>query len=647
MGKVHTVFHHGVNVTWGDYLVEQSVNRTNDSLRDLRRQVSEHRSDTIQAMDRQTRDIVGSNEALTAVAEAGFGSLSASMDDVQASLGNIEYSLESLHADFISGIGLLYEQGQLIVKGLESIAKILARMDQRLATPTRTLAIEQRTIGLDLLGKGLWDKALESFVRSSEIYDTDYFVEYQIGLLRLEGIAADFDLIDLPEAKRRLIGAARYAVAESTEDDNAKRYAKQAHYYCTIAGVLLANEALKRGNEGDVQLELREALDHAERTVSLDADFAPGHYQVAKLLAILGRTEEVLPHVKEAIDHDPQFAIASLVDPDLESHAEEIKRVISDLHEDARQRCQQTLDSTRELLKLAGEWKASISAKLTRCVQEVERLLANDRYLDSRLAIVRMQNLDRAEIQKAIDHAQDRDAAELNRLVQAGRTAKKSLALRGETETEIACSLDAALEVANKAKDGKPAAVHGALSVLRSSVEVAEARMKRLRDAESVASRLADEERQSRERRQKSLIQNTNQAANAAMILVPVLSAALAMSWLGSLGPGMASDWFLVVPPSSILVGGLTAITIRSIGEPRAWKRFPWILFHCTIGPLMFLLGSILILVFGIVILFIIGLILMLFGVNVDLLFERLFYAAYLGVMIYAWHRCYKLQQDD
>lgn len=146
--------------------------------------------------DRRHQEMIKNNQEMISSIHSGFGELANVFDFKMALLENV---IETKSAQ--------------IKQTLDNIAKTLS-------SPIITKANELRDMAIERMKKGLLDKSLESFLKSYEMNDTDFFVNFQIGKIYLYGNIEGNNLIDLDKAEQFLQQALRYINTEEKGNIN-------------------------------------------------------------------------------------------------------------------------------------------------------------------------------------------------------------------------------------------------------------------------------------------------------------------------------------------------------------------------------------------------------------------------------------------
>lgn len=167
--------------------------------------------------------------------------------------------IEYLGGLFDCRMTMAIEQMQTTNEHLKQVLENLDEIHQTLLTPTQTQALEFRDMGTARLARGLYDKAIESFLEAEKLNDTDFITQLQLGKLYLYGKDKYVDVIDLNKALAHLTAAVRYGTAEikylaSTKNTALLREVNfllsEACFHAAQTLFVLGNEAYqKEGNK--------------------------------------------------------------------------------------------------------------------------------------------------------------------------------------------------------------------------------------------------------------------------------------------------------------------------------------------------------------------------------------------------------------
>jgi tetratricopeptide (TPR) repeat protein len=225
------------------------------------------------------------------------------------------------------GFGLVVDRLDRQTKLVADIAEKLDEILKTLKSPLITQATELWQLGEDYFNRGLLDRALEKFLQSEQKNDVFFPLQLRIGTLYLEGRNDECNVINLPEAERHLLLAARYALAEGTATDNASEYAGKAYYRAAQAAYLIGADYQRSGNEEEKRKCLERALGHLRMAAKYWPEFRGILFLRAKCNALLGNNREALDVFRTLSDSDRSFHAAAMEDNDFSRIRHEVDGV--------------------------------------------------------------------------------------------------------------------------------------------------------------------------------------------------------------------------------------------------------------------------------------------------------------------------------
>jgi tetratricopeptide (TPR) repeat protein len=219
----------------------------------------------------------------------------------------LENGLEELRAEFHWGFTLMIDRMDHQIEILSEIAERLDAIHKTLQSPLMTQARELFKLGQERFRKGLWDKALEAFLRAEEKNEVDFLLQLQAGKLLLYGKDQDNDVVNLEEAERHLVLAARFAQAEKDSLSEWSKFCGQAHFHAAVAEYLIGEQKQKQGQQGERDQYLRKALEHLVRAVAIWPEFTESINLQAKCHSLLDERDAALSKLQILSDRDRRF----------------------------------------------------------------------------------------------------------------------------------------------------------------------------------------------------------------------------------------------------------------------------------------------------------------------------------------------------
>lgn len=252
-------------------------------------------------------------DLLYAVEEGAQNIVSATREQT-GQLESIGSTLEGLRSDLNMGFSLMIERLDEQIGLTEAVIEELRGIHKTLKSPLITQADELVGLGHDNLRRGLYGKALECFLRSEQLYDVNPVLHFYIGKLRLDGRDETDDLVNLPEAERHMLLAAKYAKAQGDEMKNWLIVWDEAYLRAAEANYLMSSEAARLGNSS-------EATTSMQRAAQLAKQGARGRdriYFAAKCECRLGNNSATLEILRKLADSFHWYWSKAAVNPDLE-----------------------------------------------------------------------------------------------------------------------------------------------------------------------------------------------------------------------------------------------------------------------------------------------------------------------------------------
>ena len=244
-------------------------------------------------------------------------------------LQNIEDALnegfEALRAEFEWGFTLVVDR---MDRQIEQLSEITAKLDdihKTLQSPLLTQARELFQLGEDRRKKGLLDKALQAYLQSEQKDDVYFPLQLQIGKVYLYGRDEDDNVIDLPQAEKHLLLAARYADAEKDVLAQWNEWSGQAYFHAGIAAYLIGEQEQAVGRQDSMRSCLERALGHLNKAAILWPRFTEIIYTQAKCHALLGQIQDAAQKMQILSDKDRRYFAKASRDGDFGSFRADIE----------------------------------------------------------------------------------------------------------------------------------------------------------------------------------------------------------------------------------------------------------------------------------------------------------------------------------
>ncbi len=349
-----SIWHPGSGISYEQYL------QANSFVKDITGQVKASGSSIESSVSEQTKELIASNQQLANIFGEGFDSLSNSLEwglnQINDALQDVSYEIESLHSDFNYNMALLIDEVRINNKLFTDMIGKLDAIHKTLESPTLTQAREYYHIGCERLSKGLLDKALEAFLEAQKKNDTDFFIQFHIGKLYLYGVDEDDNILNLIEAKKHLLLAARYAKAEISIDQNFAKFAAEALLHASIAVYAqLGEKAIIDDSEMTKSL-LQEAKKLTSDAIKLCKDIPESFYHLAKYTSLLNDPDYSISNLETAIISDRNYAVKVDIDHAFDPIRPYVHKLLSKLKENKKNECQVKLNQVIKFWQETTDW---------------------------------------------------------------------------------------------------------------------------------------------------------------------------------------------------------------------------------------------------------------------------------------------------
>lgn len=368
-----SIWHPDSGMTFAQFL------QTNSFVEDISGNVRASGHGIEDAISDQTRSLVASNQELQSTLSDSFSSIentiSWGFDRVVGSLEDVQFSVDSLHADFNYSMGLLLEKIHTQNQMFSSLLGKLDAIHKTLESPTLTQAREYYIIGCERLSRGLLDKALEAFFKAEKENDTDFFTHFHIGNLYLYGIDEDCNLIDLEKAKEHFLLASRYAKAEVRIDPSFAKLAAEALLHASISVYAQLGEAKNQADEESRMKLLDEAAQLVEQATQLYPQLLEAQYHSAKYASLMGDETECISRLERAIVGDRKYAIKVDVDSAFAPVHSEVFSLLTELRQKKMDESSSKILRAEKVVARLDTWHVVESETLSRDYSDCKRML--------------------------------------------------------------------------------------------------------------------------------------------------------------------------------------------------------------------------------------------------------------------------------
>jgi hypothetical protein len=265
---------------------------------------------------------------------------------------------------------------------------------------------------------------LKKFLRAEREDEANFPLQIMIGKLFLYGVNGTNNVIDLPNAEKHMLLAARY----TGPAENQRKRRGESFFHAALAAYLIGEEESQAGRT-DAMLEcLKRALTHLQLAMNAFPEFSEIHYLAAKCLVGVGREKEALTGLAILAERDPIGYSAKVAqDKDFDIIRNEVNEVFR--REMARR-------EVKRIAKLRAEREAELQAE--REAERIAKKEAERRIKEEKERIAKLRAEERAQrtvagiawcVEKTTDYLAH---------IQAERQAKKEA---NERRVKIACAI--------------------------------------------------------------------------------------------------------------------------------------------------------------------------------------------------------------
>lgn len=277
--------------------------------------------------DKYLLDINEAVESANAVAQEQTQELRLQTKQLRQIQDTLQTEFGEMRAEFHWGFTLLVDRMDRQIELVSQIAAKLDEIHKTLQSPLMTQARELFQVGQQRLSKGLLDKALEAFLQSEQKNEVDFLLQLQTGKLLLYGRDDDDNVIDLPQAERHLLLAARFADAEKSTIPNWNEFCGQAYFHAAVAAYLIGEQEHTAGRVDAMQACLTRALGHLAKAAGVWPDFLETVYTRAKCHALFGHRQELRQELEILSDRDRRYLAKATEDEDFDAFRNDVGEV--------------------------------------------------------------------------------------------------------------------------------------------------------------------------------------------------------------------------------------------------------------------------------------------------------------------------------
>jgi tetratricopeptide (TPR) repeat protein len=278
-------------------------------------------------------------------------------------MSNIRIGIERMREEMHWGFMLVADRMDRQIEQFSKALQKLEAIHKTLQSPLMTQAKELFEVGEQRLNQGLLDKALEAYLQSEQKNEVNFLLQRRIGMLFLEGVSRECDVIDFAQAEKHLLLAARYAhAAEKTEPDW-PWFCAEAYYRAGNAAYLAGEQKFKAGDLDGMRACLERSLQHLGKAVAVRPELTPCLYSQAKCYALLGQDDAALERFNVLVDRNRNHSEV-LKDKDFDRMRSSIEQVFRSALEDPGPLARSTeknLDKANEAMTWAHRVQSNVT----------------------------------------------------------------------------------------------------------------------------------------------------------------------------------------------------------------------------------------------------------------------------------------------
>ncbi|GEM_PF-3333719 len=364
--------------------------QANSFVKDITGQIQSSGRSLESTVSERTRQIVASNEELADTFGEGFDEIDSTLNwgfnRIEQAIGGTKASIDALRADFNYSMGLLLLKVNTTNKLLSTLIDKLDAIHKTLESPTLTQAREFFNLGCQRLSKGLLDKALEAFMEAEKKNDTDFFIQFYIGMLYLYGIDDDDNVRDLQKAKNHLLLAARYGKAEINTDPSFSKLTAEAFLLASFAIYFRLDKDLMQSDASKSRAILEEARHLASDSIKFYPEYSEATYHIAKYSALLNEPSICLAELEKAINADRNYAIKVDVDGAFDPVRPHILKLLSELKDAKMTEATNKIHEATEVWQNTLQWHPDESmavGPLLRQCEDKQSIMLHHYYINT------------------------------------------------------------------------------------------------------------------------------------------------------------------------------------------------------------------------------------------------------------------------
>jgi tetratricopeptide (TPR) repeat protein len=301
-----------------------------------------NRERALEFISRQTEEIVDAQLEAADRIIVSQERITSGIDKVGVSVDRVSEGLEGLASAFEWGFSEIVWQLEQEREVLKDILKVLQ-------APLDTQAKEMRKRAEEAYRNGWTEDAIEDFLESEKKNRYDFTVHLSLGHIYF------WQKKLLDKALEYYEKAAKYATSHSP-------------YHASLAVFYLAEVKYKKG-------DFKKSYEAAMEAIKLYPKLYEAHYNCARYCACLGKYDEALEHLWEAVKSDRNYCLKAESEKDFDAMRPQLHYFYSNLLTKAQKQAKEETDKSQDLIKYAESYHLTGSEKFVKARQKQNEAL--------------------------------------------------------------------------------------------------------------------------------------------------------------------------------------------------------------------------------------------------------------------------------
>ncbi|MCL1813660.1 MAG: hypothetical protein FWG29_09090, partial [Treponema sp.] len=277
------------------------------------------------SINRQTSEIIASNNVLTQTYQQGYNELNNTLDIGFSGLSN---KLGQMGAAFSLGLDRISDT----LKGMsKEICDKLDAIHDIINNPLLTQSRELFRRAIVNYNKGFFEESLEDIQAAVEKYKTDYMSWFLMGKLLAFGTGEFSNVINLEAAINAFTQAAKYNSPNISESTDARLLSVEIYFYLGTTQYAQSNELLRTRKENEASEMLANALKSFEKSFLYSEKMLESLFNIARCKVLLNQKKAALIDLENLILLDRNYCIKAFNDYDFLNISEELIELINKL----------------------------------------------------------------------------------------------------------------------------------------------------------------------------------------------------------------------------------------------------------------------------------------------------------------------------